>query len=253
MWNTPSSKTKGTMAIVNDVFVSGSVGNLVLYRRMGKSCSRIKPLHVKQSAATKIRGLNFGIAARAGRGLRRGLTAVMPLSTDRSMQSRFSGAIAKWLGLSNVEELPPCEPAPYLSSFQFTTGATFSERFRVPVTVSQPQDDVLTVGIDAFIPALHIAAPAGTVSVTLVISVAACLLKSGWATGSQTHTLPIPYNDTEIPAQSLAFHVPTSAGSLTVTAARLIYQEVKNGQVMNVENPAFMPASVINARYGVTP
>jgi hypothetical protein len=240
------------MAIVNDVFVSGTVGNLVLYRRMGKSCSRIKPLHVKQSAATKIRGLNFGIAARAGSGLRRGLTAVMPLPTDRSMQSRFSGAIARWLGLSNVEELPPCEPVPYLSTFQFTEGATFRERFRVPVTVSKPQDGVLTVGIDAFIPALHIAAPAGTVSVTLVVAVAGCLLKSGWATGSQTHTLLIPFNDTEIPAQLLEFHVPTPGGSLTVTAARLIYHEVKNGQPTHMENPAFMPVGVIQARYDAT-
>jgi hypothetical protein len=239
------------MAIVNDVFATGTVGNLVLYRRMGKNCSRTKRSHIHQTEATKIRGLNFGIASRAGRGLRRGLTAVMPLPTDRSMQSRFSGAIAKWLGLSGVESLPPCEPVPYLSAFQFTTGATFSERFRVPVTVSQPQDGVLTVGIDAFIPALRIAAPAGTVSVTLVVSVAGCLLTTGWATGSETHTLPIPYNDTEIPAQSLAFHVPTTAESLTVTAARLIYHEVKNGRPMSMENPAFMPAGIINARYGV--
>lgn len=241
------------MAIVNDVFVTGTVGNLVLYRRMGKNCSRTKRSRIHQTEATKIRGLNFGIAARAGSGLRRGLTAAMPLPTDRSMQSRFSGAIARWLGLSSVEELPPCDPVPYLNTFQFTEGATFRERFRVPVTVSKPQDGVLTVGIDAFIPALHIAAPAGTVSVTLIISVAGCLLTTGWATGSQTHTLPIPYNDTEIPAQSLAFHVPTPVESLTVTAARLIYHEVKNGQVMNVENPAFMPASVIDTRYGITP
>jgi hypothetical protein len=108
------------------------------------------------------------------------------------------------------------------------------------------------VGIDAFVPALHIAAPAGTVSVTLVVAVAGCLLKSGWATGSQTHTLPIPYNDTEIPAQSLVFPIPTPVESLTVTAARLIYHEVKNGQPTSMENPAFMPAGVIQARYDAT-
>jgi len=237
------------MAIVKDVFVSGTVGNLVLYRRMGKSCSRIKPPHVKQSAATKLRALNFGVAARAGKGLRPGLTAVMPLPTDRSMQSRFSGAIAKWLGLLNAGDVPSCEAIPYLSGFQFTTGATFSERFKVPVTVSQPQNGIITVDIDAFIPALQIAAPAGTVSVTLVFSVAGCLLKTGWATGSETRTLLIPYNNNELPVQSVALHVPTPAESLTVTAARLIYNEVKNSQIINMENPAFMPAAVINARY----
>lgn len=237
------------MAIVKDVFVSGTMGNLVLYRRMGISCLRTKPDHVKQSAATKIRGLNFGVASRAGKGLRPGLKAVMPVPTDRSMQSRFSGAIAKWLALSSVEELAPCEAVPYLSTFQFTTGATFSERFRVPVTISHLKDGVITVGIDAFIPALHIVAPAGTVSVTLIVSVAGCELKTGGATGNETHALQIPYDHTQIPAQSLAFHVPAPAGSLAVTAARLIYKDVKSGEFVNRENRAFMPAGVINARY----
>jgi len=237
------------MAIVTDVFVSGTVGNLVLYRRMGKSCSRIKPGHVKQTAATKIRGVNFGIAARAGKGLRSGLTAVMAFPTDRSMQSRFSGAIAKWLGQSDVDELPPCDAAPYISTFRFTTGAGFNERFKVPLTVSQSQDNLIRVSIDAFVPAMAIAAPAGTVSVSLVLSVAGCLLKSGWATGSETKPVVIPYSDTEIPAQALEFAIHTPAASLTVTAARLIYHAAENNGVIKPENPAFIPAGVINASY----
>jgi hypothetical protein len=86
------------MAKVTDVFLNGTIGNVVFYRRMGTQCARSRPLDVKQSAATKIRSANFGIAARAGKVLRSGLTASMPNATDRSMQSRFSGAIAKRLG-----------------------------------------------------------------------------------------------------------------------------------------------------------
>ena len=85
------------MAKVTDVFLNGAVGNLVFYRRMGINCARAKASHVTQSAATKIRSVNFGIAARAGKALRGGLAPCMPVATDRSMQSRFSGAIAKWL------------------------------------------------------------------------------------------------------------------------------------------------------------
>jgi hypothetical protein len=48
------------MAKVTDVFVSGSVGNLVFYRRMGKNCARVKRVNLKQTAATKKRGVNFG-------------------------------------------------------------------------------------------------------------------------------------------------------------------------------------------------
>ena len=237
------------MARVMDFFVSGTVDNMVLYRRMGKSCSRIKRSHINQTDATKIRGVNFGIAARAGKALRAGLHDLIPFPTDRSMQSRFSGAIAKWLGVANVEALPPCEAAMYISNFQFTMGYTFKERFKVPVSVSQPQDNVITVGIDAFVPSLQIAAPAGTVWVTLVLSVAGCLLQSGVTTGSETHSITFLFNDIEVPAQVVAFSVPTPAGSLTVTGARLIYNGVENNGIFNKKHPAFMPAVVINGRY----
>jgi hypothetical protein len=54
------------MAKVTDVFLNGTIGNVVFYRRMGTNCARSRALHVNQSAATKIRSANFGIAARAG-------------------------------------------------------------------------------------------------------------------------------------------------------------------------------------------
>jgi hypothetical protein len=55
------------MAKVTDVFLNGTIGNVVFYRRMGTQCARSRALHVNQSEATKIRSANFGIAARAGR------------------------------------------------------------------------------------------------------------------------------------------------------------------------------------------
>lgn len=132
----------------------------------------------------------------------------MPLPKDRSMQSRVLGAIAKWLGQSGMETLLPGDALPYISTFQVTSGYSFSERFKVPVTVSQPQDQLIMVEVAAFVPAVQIAAPAGTGSVTLVLSVAGCLLKSGEATGSETHTMLIPYNDSTVPAQAFAFQEP---------------------------------------------
>ncbi len=64
------------MARVTDVFLNGSVGNIIFYRRMDKNCARIKRTRIQQTAATKIRGINFGIASRACKTLRSGLTAV---------------------------------------------------------------------------------------------------------------------------------------------------------------------------------
>ncbi|MGN6268032.1 MAG: hypothetical protein ACTHM5_20310 [Ginsengibacter sp.] len=113
------------MAKVIDVFVSGSVGNIIFYRRMGKNCARLKRVHLKQTVATKKRGVNFGVASRAGKALRRGLTASMPIPTDRNMQNRFSGSIAKWIGLSDIDKLLPAEKVPFVKRAGFYRGAAF--------------------------------------------------------------------------------------------------------------------------------
>jgi hypothetical protein len=237
------------MAIVTDVFVSGTMENTVFYYRMGRRCSRIKRSSIKQTEATQVRGINFGIAARAGKGLRNGLEKFMPLPTGRSMQSRLSGAIARWLGQQNASELPPYEDAAYIGNFNFTKGAGFTERFRVPFTVSQPQSNHITVTINAFRPVQNIQAPAGTVSIKLTIAVAGCILISGAPNGHATHTLNIPYNDMEVPAQVMEFDVPIVPGSLTVTAAKLQYYTVNSGNSEEIKNQAWMPVSMVNARY----
>jgi len=234
------------MATVTDVFVSGLVGNLIFYRRMGKSYARIKRAHLKQTSATRTRGLNFGVASRAGKALRGGLRAAMPVPTDRDMQNRFSGSIAKWIGQTTIDELQPTNEVPFLSTLAFTKEQSFSGRFKVPLML---QENIIAVGIDAFVPTLQISAPAGTSLITLIISVAGCQLKTGEPLGNETHTIEIPYNNTLIPAQMPEFHVATSTGSLTVAAARLIYKKPAYDTWIDMNKEAFMPAGVIDARY----
>ena len=237
------------MARVTDVFMSGTVGNLVLYRRMDKNCARLKRDGIQQTAATKIRSENFGIASRVSSPLRKGLYAVIPFPTDRSMQSRFSGSIAKWLRLSDVDTLPSCDAAPYISGFQFTNGNAFSERFRVPVAVSHTDNNIITVSVNAFVPVRNVCAPAGTVMIEVVVAIAGCMLKTGMPAGSGVQRIQVPYNDDTIAAQVLQFPVPVAQGRLTITAAWLQYYVLKNNGISRAENPAFMPAGVINARY----
>jgi hypothetical protein len=216
---------------------------------MGVSYTRIKRTHIKQTPSTKIRGVNFGIASRAGKALRSGLLPVMPLPTDRSMQSRFSGAIAKWLGISDVNELPATDAAAYINAFQFTSGVTFVERFRAAMSVTQQSANVITVSLAAFTPALQIDAPADTISVNLIVTVAGCLLKTGNAYGSITHNITIPYNDVEVPAQTLDFTIPIPPGSLTLIAAALKYNVATKSGVVKKSDNTWLPAGVLNARY----
>ena len=237
------------MAKVTDVFLNGTIGNVVFYRRMGTQCARTRALNVKQSAATKIRSGNFGIAARAGKTLRSGLMPSMPNATDRSMQNRFSGAISKWLGTSAIDELPATDAVPFLSTLEFTKEQPVRQRFKVPFTISVSHPNAVSVSIDTFIPSQQIVAPAGTGLVTLVISVSGCLLKTAEPTGSETHTIDIPYNDTTVAAQVLEFHVNTPSQSLVVTAAQLIYKRFEYSTWVQINKDAFMPAGVIDARY----
>ena len=234
------------MAIIKDVFVSGTVGNLIFYHRMGKSCVRVKRAHLKKTAATKMRGINFGIASRACKGLRSGLKAAMPLPKDRSLQSGLCGAIAKWMGQSALDELLPTNKVPFVSTFPFTKEQPFGERCKVPLTISQ-QDDAVTVHIGAFIPTVQISAPSGTSLIMLIISVAGCLLKTGELLNNETHTVEIPYNDTPLLAQVFKFHVATPPSSLTVKAARLIYKKFRYNSWEDMNNKAFLPAGVIDA------
>ena len=57
------------MAKVTDMFLNGTIGNDVFCRPMGTNCARSMELQVKQTAATKIRSVNFGIAGRAGKAI----------------------------------------------------------------------------------------------------------------------------------------------------------------------------------------
>ena len=208
-----------------------------------------KRTHIAHSSTTKIRSVNFGVAARAGKALRSGLTPSMPNATDRSMQNRFSGAIAKWLGTSRIDELQATDAVPYLSALEFTKEQPVRQRFKVPFSVSVPQANVVTVSIDPFIPSEQIVAPAGTKLVTLVISVSGCLLKTAEPTGSEAHTIDIPYNNTTVGAQVLEFHVNTPSQSLAVTAAQLIYKRFEYNTWVQINKEAFVPAGVIDAWY----
>ncbi len=105
------------------------------------------------------------------------------------------------------------------------------------------------MSIGSFIPANDIKAPAGTASVQCTFSVAGCIMQSGEAAGSQTHSFTIPYNKTVFPAQVLKLAVLMPTGSLTITGARLDYYTAGDPLTSKMNNPAFMPAGVVDARY----
>ena len=83
----------------------------------------------------------------------------------------------------------------------------------------------------------------------LVLSVAAAKLATGISSGCHTESIQIPYNNLEIPATVLDFSVPTEAGTIIVTAARLVYYGYKNNPLLAIEKKGFNLAEVVKAMY----
>lgn len=236
------------MAKVTDVFVSGSVGNMVFYNRLGTKCIRTKRDSIQQTDATKKRGINFGIAAKAGSGLRTGLQKVMPLPSNRSVQSRISGAISKWLGQTDINKLEPDDEVPFIGDLAFVEDKGFFTRFKAPLNITRTED-LIRVKIDSLIPSQQISAPAKTVSVKLILSVSGCMLPDGDHTSHQTHSIEIQYNEEELSAMEFDFHVSMPPKSLTVIAGRLIYYQSRGQNLSEINKPAFMAAGMMQGWY----
>ncbi len=234
------------MAIQKSTFITGRLQNIIFYQRDGKFFARTMPDKVKQSAATKIRSRNFGIASTSGKTLRKLLAPVLPFPKDKNMQSRFSGAIAKWLRLYDVNHIPLATRLPFLTNFNFNEKTSIKERWKVPIVVTQPANDRVEVYIPGFLPTTNINAPAYTTAIICTITTAVCRLNNGVALGSFTEILNIAYNNEPVNARVLTLPVPIASGSLVITAVSLTY--IISGRKIN-DKITFVPSSVIDARY----
>jgi hypothetical protein len=155
-------------------------------------------------------------------------------------------SIAKWLQLDDPATIPPADQLPFINDFQFNAGTAVAERWKLPLTVTQPLAGLIQVHIPAFVPTAVIKALAHTTVVECIITAASCLLTDGTVLGSSTKQFSVSYTDSLVNAQVISLEVPTNNKALVITACRLQYQLTGTEYC---SNPAFMPASVIDARY----
>ena len=124
---------------------------------------------------------------------------------------------------------------------------SFGERFKVPVSISANSSGV-SVNIGSFIPVRNISAPAGTLSVKLIIAVAADwppeYLPAGKLNPLKFHLMRWKYR----PGSCISLLLPMK-GILWFSAATLLYIGSKNNQLCIIEKKGFNPAGIINAAY----
>ena len=229
-----------------NVQLTGRIQNLIFYKVGDKYYARTTPSRVKQTKATKKRASEFGKASRVGKSLRQQLLSVIPFPADNKMQTRLVSALFQWLRHDTEQS---SDPMLYIGNFQFTEGYSVLERWKVNLQITKPAPDMLALKIPAFIPSKSISAPAGTIAVKCHIAIAGCEIETGIATGGFSTSILFDYNEVEVPEQKVNLPVPTTSGSLVVTAIFLEYNSLKNGHLEKTKNKAFMPAGMVSAMY----
>jgi len=231
------------------VQLTGRIQNLVFYKLGDRYCVRTIPQKVKQTKATKARGKQFGVASRAGAALRRQLLPMIPFPSDNNMQTRLVSAIYGYLRSIGNALPEQVDQLAHIDGFQFTTGCTILERWKVRLTVSRQAEGGLQLHIPAFTPAKNISAPAETVAVVCGISAGGFDRTTGNPTGGFSTSLRFEYNSDEVAAQVIPVPIPTPQGSVIVTAISLEYKMMKNGHKVPVNKKAFMPSGIVSATY----
>lgn len=234
------------MATQMATYLRGKMNNIIFYNVSGKSFARAMPVQVRQTAATKKRSTNFGIAQRAGAVLRSMLQQLLPFAKDKDMQRRFSGAISQWLALGNINTLPPQEELAYISHFSFNPATGIAGRLKVALTITRPATHLLQLELPAFIPTNAITAPAGTAAVQILVKAAACHLQSFAGGCSETVVISFSYNSQPQPARVIDLPIEIAAGDIVLTVMSMRFLDA--GGVQD-QRPAFMPCAVIDARY----
>ena len=203
-------------------------------------------MKMKQTAATKIRSKNFGAASTAAKILRQHFGNHLPFPKDKRMQSRFGGAIAKWLGNSDAGNLPPQENLGYINGFAFNADASVAALWKVPLSVTKENDRLITIHIPAVVPTEKLLAPAGTVQVICTVTAASWNWFNPNQQNSASKTISISHTNEPFPSQDVLLAVPASRSCLLATIVSLEFIN-KRGEKDN--RTRYLACNVVDARY----
>ena len=231
--------------------LKGKIANVVFYQRNGKNYARSRPKKYKRTAAMKLRSRNFGIAASTAKLFRRQLSDCIPFPANRSMQSRFVGAFAKWIGKRDITDVMPENDIISLYDFQFNERCRLMNRWKTHLTVLNTGNGLMQMQIPAFIPVEAMTAPPDTLFVKIWVAAVAVNPASAVPVSYFSTHLEIPYSGTETGPYLIDMPVQTDPGMLVLTAAALQFRVSKKGNVntMLSDDPAYLPAAVVEARY----
>jgi hypothetical protein len=235
------------MAIILNGLLSGKLGNNIYFIRNKKNYVRSAHQR-KERAVSHPRCILFSRAARMCRSLRQQILPAINIPKGNVMYTGLMSSLLKWIRFADNPLLNKNQ----LSCFDnctFTAGKHVRNTWYIPLKVTRVSKGVVQLKIPAFIPELHIKAPACTVFVECKIVVAGSLASDGSATGSCSVTLRLDYNGKRVPEKIIKMNMPAPKGALIVTAMSLEYTTCKNGLLEKSTDKKFMPAGIVSTLY----
>jgi hypothetical protein len=248
------------MGRVKHSSVSGKVANLIYYEFRGKSCCRSAPATVRQTAGMKKSASQFGLASRASRYLRKGLTPVLPDEKDKVILYGFNNAILKWLKELQPDENTFSADNFFIDNFQLNQNALLPILVKKPVHTSFSNTGNISIKIPALKPGKDMLAPAGTIRIHFRAQVTACRLDFKDSSCYQVERqrgdkrsagIVLDYANQPLPSQTLSLHIEQEKSALTVVVLRLQYEVKKNGKLQMVTDKRWMPAGIVGSCFGV--
>jgi len=236
------------MAIILNGLLSGKLGNNIYFIRNKKNYVRSAHQR-KERAASHPRYILFSRAARMCRSLRQQVMPVINLPKGNIMYTSLMSSLLRWIRFADNPLLNKNEQLCCFDNCTFTAGNHLRNTWYVPVKVTRVSKGLVQLKIPAFIPELHIKAPACTVFVECKIVVAGSLAKDGSATGSFSTTLRLDYNGKRVPEKIIKMNMRAPKGALIVMAMSLEYTLCKNGLLEKSTDKKFMPAGVVSVLY----
>ena len=236
------------MAIIINGLLSGKLGNNIYFIRNKKNYVR-SAYQRRERAASNPRCILFSRAARMCRSLRQQMLPVINLPKGNVMYTSLMSSLLKWIRFADNPLLHKNEQLHCFDNCTFTVGNHVRNIWNIPVKVTRASKGLVQLKIPAFIPELHIKAPAYTAFVECKIVVAGSLASDGSATGSYSATLRLDYNGKRVPEKIIKMNMPAPKGALIVTAMSLEYTTCKNGLMEKCTDKKFMPAGVVNVLY----
>lgn len=239
------------MAHQKDLYFVGKAGNQSYYSWKDIPCIRTIPAKVYQSSVVQANSKTTGTSTRMGASFRSMFSDVLPFPKSFEMQTRFRGALQKWLKYHPQSSQPPGKVLPYLDGFSFNEAALLHQILKAPLTLTLPQPGELVLQIPAFVPMQAITAPEDVTSIQLTVIAACCGIETALPMGKVEAVLTIPYDTIEQPAHNISLPLQMPVSSLTLVVVSLLFFTGGTGAA-NIVEERWLPVEVVGGVARVT-